>query len=290
MSDSNAVGRAIVRALREPLVQFALLAALMIAVRLREDADAKRIVVDDAVVAAIVARHEQQYGLPPTATELQLFVNRYVTEELLYREGRALRLDQEDEVVRRRIVQKMQFLQEDVDALADPNEAQVEAFYRSHLSRYTVPRRVSFTHTFFSSDVDGGLRAKLRAQQALATLVRPAAVSPRIHSDVFDGARDYSAMSGRDAVRVFGQSELSHRLLDAPLRRWSGPYHSAFGWHLVFVRAEHPARLQPIGEVLDRVRADYLDQLAEGRSAAALAELRSRYTVVMASAIVGNAH
>jgi peptidyl-prolyl cis-trans isomerase C len=282
MSNERAVRGTIGRVLREPLAQFALLAALMIAFQLRSDAEEKRIVVDDELVAAIVTRHEQQYGLPPTAAELQVLVDRYVTEELLYREGRALRLDDDDEVVRRRIVQKMRFLHEDVDATTEPTEGELEAFYRAQHERYTVPRKVSFTHAFFSSDIGGSARARLRAEQALAT-------SGQVRGDAFDGARDYAAMSERDAARVFGESELSHRLLEAPLQKWSGPYRSAFGWHLILVHAQQAKRLQSMGEVIEQVRSDFLDQLAESRNATALAELRGRYTVVVTSAIVGNA-
>jgi peptidyl-prolyl cis-trans isomerase C len=282
MSDEPAVRWTIGRVLREPLAQFALLAVLMIAFQLRSDAEEKRIVVDDELVAAIVTRHEQQYGLPPTAAELQVLVDRYVTEELLYREGRALRLDDEDEVVRRRIVQKMRFLHEDVDATAEPTGAELEAFYRANPERYTLPRKVSFTHAFFSSDIEDSPRARLRAEQALAT-------SGQVSGDAFDGARDYAAMGERDAARVFGHSELSRKLLEAPLRKWSGPYESAFGWHLVLVHARQTEKLRPISEVIEQVRSDLQDRLAESRNAAALTELRGRYTVVVTSALVGNA-
>ena len=49
-------------------------------------------------------------------------VSRLVEENLLAREARALGLDQNDTIVRRRLAQKLNFLVEDTSRIADPGE------------------------------------------------------------------------------------------------------------------------------------------------------------------------
>ena len=55
-----------------------------------------------------------QWERQPTLEELSGLVENRVREEILYREALAMRLDKDDDIVKRRMVQKMQFLAEDV--------------------------------------------------------------------------------------------------------------------------------------------------------------------------------
>ena len=61
--------------------------------------------------------------------ELDRLVEAEVKEEILYREGLALGLDKDDEIVRRRMAQKMQFLAEDVAAAHQPTDAELKAWF-----------------------------------------------------------------------------------------------------------------------------------------------------------------
>ena len=60
-------------------------------------------------------------------------------EELLAREGRALGLDQNDTIVRRRLAQKVGFMVADTARIADPDESELRGFYTAHAERYQLP-------------------------------------------------------------------------------------------------------------------------------------------------------
>ena len=73
-----------------------------------------------------------------------------IEEELLAREARALGLDQNDTIVRRRLAQKLTFIVEDTSRIADPSEDELRRFHSEHAERYRTDPRITFRHIFFS--------------------------------------------------------------------------------------------------------------------------------------------
>ena len=69
--------------------------------------------------ARLARQYALQYGAQPDAAMLQELVDGDVHDEILFREVLELGLDKDDEIVRRRIIQKMQFLLEDLRAPPD---------------------------------------------------------------------------------------------------------------------------------------------------------------------------
>lgn len=269
------------RAAREPLLHFLLLGlAIFLLGDLRAQDDLRyRIVVSDARIAKLARSYAQQFGGPPSAAMLRTLTNKDVDEEILYREGLAMGLDRDDEVIRRRVVQKVQFLEQDLAAPASPSDAALRAFYDGHRARYTAPARVSFTHVYFSPDKGGDAQAKARAASALASLDGRAARAPE-RGDAYPDLYDYSAIAPDAAVRLFGQSEIARALFQAKPGQWSGPFRSGYGWHLVRVSAVEPAHRMPFAQVRDDVRTDYLADAQSARNARDFAALKGRYQIV----------
>jgi hypothetical protein len=97
-------------------------------------------------------------------------LDRYIREEIYLREGQALHLGQEDEIVRRRIVQKYEFLQSDLTAPDSPSPGMLERWFEQNKLRYLSPDRVAFAHIYFSADQGRDTTAKARALRALKKL------------------------------------------------------------------------------------------------------------------------
>ena len=87
----------------------------------------------------------RQWQRPPDEPELRGMVTDYVKEKLLAREARALGLDENDTIVRRRLAQKLEFLVQDTARLADPHEDELRQLYDTSRARYHTPARLSFT-------------------------------------------------------------------------------------------------------------------------------------------------
>jgi hypothetical protein len=267
------------RLVREPLLHFFVIGVLIFvaAQAWRGAHDTRRIVVTPERAAELATKYRLQFGAAPTPAQLEGLVEAYIQEEALYREGKAMGLDRDDEIVRRRISQKVEFLQQDRGLPASPSDADLARYFDAHAASYATPVRTTFSHLYFSTDAVGEGPARARAVHALAELK---AGAPDVGADPFPDLNAYSNLAESEAVRLFGDSELAHRLAAAPVGQWSGPYRSGYGWHLVRVDARTSAARPALADVRDQVREDYLHAAQAKANVQALARLKARYTVV----------
>jgi parvulin-like peptidyl-prolyl isomerase len=207
-------------------------------------------------------------------------MDRYVTEEIFVREGLALNLNENDEIVRRRIAQKFEFLQTDLAAPKEPSAAALKAWFSQNQSHYISAPSVSFTHVYFSADRDGDAAARARAAATLKTLrAEKRARAPQL-GDSFPGPADVGSLTPDAAERLFGKSQLSEELFTLPPGQWAGPFQSGYGWHLVYVTDKKAPQLPSFDEVRAKVHDDYMDGERGRLNAATFEKLRSKYTVV----------
>ena len=101
------------RFVREPLVHFLLLALLVFGayglVSRREPATAT-IDVTQAKIEQLAGLFAKTWQRPPTAQELKGLIDDYVKEDIYVREALRLGLDTDDEVIRKRLRMKMEFV------------------------------------------------------------------------------------------------------------------------------------------------------------------------------------
>ncbi len=267
--------------LREPLFQFIVLGCLVwVGVGyVRDRQNRYSIHIGQAEQSRIAATYAQQFGQLPTADQMQRLVDRYVREEVFLREGLALNLDKDDEIVRRRIVQKYEFLQTDLVVPDRPPADVLDQWFERNKLNYQTPERVAFTHVYFSVDRDGEEGAKARALIVLERLRQSKAARAPSLGDAFPGPSDVSALTPMEANRLFGKSELSEHLFKLPVEQWSGPYRSGYGWHAVYVTGHLQPELPPLTKVYDRVLSDYLDEQRQTLEAKMFQKLRSKYTI-----------
>jgi hypothetical protein len=85
---------------------------------------------------------QAQWGREATPQEFARLVEDDVHQKILYREGLALGLDKGDEIVRRRMAQKIQFLAEDVAAQYAPTDAELRAWFDDNKGLFEEPLRL----------------------------------------------------------------------------------------------------------------------------------------------------
>jgi hypothetical protein len=216
-------------------------------------------------------------GREPTAEELAALVEPTVREEVLYREALALGLDENDDEVRRRLVEKMSYLTEDL-ADPEPGSAQeLRAFYASSPELFTIPALVSFDQVFFSPGARG---AALDADAAAGLAALRAGRAP---ADVGDRTplRESYDDAPREQVAVLFGDALAEALFTASPGDWTGPFRSDFGLHVVRLRSRSEARLPPYDEIAARVAEELGAQRRREANEKAYREMRARYDVVI---------
>src|SRR6476620_7917609 len=147
------------RFIREPFLHFLLLGALIfIAHRFlskRIDDGPGRIVITQGQINSMVIGFSRTWQRPPTREELEGLIRDRVRAEVYCREAVAMGLDQDDPVIRRRLQQKLEFVTNDVAALAAPTDAELTAYLKTHADRFRVDRWVTFSQVYLDPNKRG---------------------------------------------------------------------------------------------------------------------------------------
>lgn len=269
------------RILREPFVHFILLGAALFAFNhhLEERSRFTRITITRDQVRGIADNYRLQYGAYPSARQLESLVDSFVREEIFYHEALKLGLDRDDEIIRRRLVQKYEFLQQDLAAPADPTESQLLNFYQQHLDQYRRPETVTFTQVYFSPDERGEAGARQAAEQLASTLNLTGVTRAVDQGDRFPGSYDFTTLSREEIGRVFGQEGLAEKIFSVEPNHWSAPLRSGFGWHTVYVSARDPGRQASFDEARSDVRRDFVEAERDRQNTEKLAKLRQSFQI-----------
>ncbi|RWK39593.1 peptidylprolyl isomerase [Mesorhizobium sp.] len=218
----------------------------------------------------------------PTPDQLQSLVDQKVAEEILFREGMALGLDRNDEIIKRRLAQKMDFLAADIAALQEPTKPELVEWFAKNSERFALPSRASFRQLYFSPDKRGNA-AREDALSALGVIAgKPAdAAEVAAVADPFILRTYYRDSTPDEIVKEFGPA-FAAELFKLDPAGWRGPIHSGYGWHLVWIDQMEASRIPTFEEVVADVKSAWLDARYQEVKRAALEEMRSRYTVVVA--------
>lgn len=266
------------RWLREPLLHFALLGGLIFWLYggLEPGRREGRVVVSRAVQQALIDEHLRRYGAPPTAAQTAGLIERWIDDEVRVREALALGLDRGDLIVRRRLIQKMDFVLGSAP-LARATDAQLGEYLATHADRYAAPERVWIEQVFAAGDRAGGTNpARVRQWQVQLA----SGVAPTTLGDPFLHGREFAAQSEADLAGVFGP-EFARAVLQLPPGTWSPPLRSSFGWHTVRVVRREPPRAARLEDVRAEVERDWRDERRAALDQSALAALRREYTAVV---------
>ena len=263
------------RITREPLVQFAIIGAvILLSASLVKAARHPVIRIDSEELSQLSIYWELQMQRPPTTSELQGIVRERVDEEILAREAKRLGLDKNDMIIRRRLAQKMSFVSEDTTPVPEPTAAQLRTLYDKDPGAFATPPHMTIRHVFFSDDRPAG-NARGAADQALIAL---RAGRTDIVGDPFVLPSAYADVNLRDLDKDYG-APFAKAADTEPLGQWSGPVRSAYGWHLIRVDARREAEAAPIAAVQAQLREAWIAERRTEMNAAALDRLRKRYRI-----------
>jgi parvulin-like peptidyl-prolyl isomerase len=217
----------------------------------------------------------------PSPDELRSLVEQKVNEEILFREAVALGLDRDDQIIKRRLAQKMDFLAADLAALEEPSDTQLSEWHSKHSERFALPPHASFRHLYFSPDKRGGA-AQRDATAALAVMAGKPGDSPdgKELADTFMLRNYYGDSTPEQTAKEFGPA-FAETLFDLKPGSWQGPVQSGYGWHLIWIDSIEPGRIPAYDEVKPQVKSAWIDDRYGEVKRVALEEMRSRYTVVV---------
>lgn len=215
--------------------------------------------------------------------QLDRTIEDYTREEALHREALALGLDGEDYVIRRRLVQKLEFIARGlVDAGPAPADAEVVAYFDANKDDYFVVPTLTFTHVFFDAEKRGWNQAREQGGLMVGLLNKtsaPFSDAPK-HGDRFLYQLNYVERTFDHVASHFG-APMAQALADLTPsgERWSGYYESPYGTHVVMLTKNQPGRYPTMDEVRGRLEGDTLRAQAKERTEEAIALIVGSYDI-----------
>jgi hypothetical protein len=268
--------------LREPLLHFLLLGALLFAVdawrRPAERANAGgEIVVTEARVRTLAQNFSRTWQRPPTREELDGLVEAHVREEVMVREALALGLDRDDAIIRRRLQQKVEFVSDQAAALAAPSDAELEAYLAKNADAFRREPRVTFVQVYLDP-----------ARRGAALQADAARLRDRLAANSIDAAKAGDSLMLLDAryedvrqgevARLFG-AEFADEIVRQRPGAWAGPLRSGYGAHLVMVEAVSPGGVPSLADVRPLVEREWTNAKRRELAQDWYAALRAKYKV-----------
>jgi len=192
--------------------------------------------------------------------ELKRLVSDYVREEALHREAKALGVDKNDYIIKRRMIQSIEFITDGfVTAAVDVSDDDIAAHYEANREDYYINPYVTFTHVFFDGERHGGDGTFALATAKLAELNEqqvPFSDAPG-HGDRFPYFLNYVERDPQFVASHFGPEMAQAVLALEPAEAtWHGPFESEYGMHLVQLSRKAEGRYPELADIEAVVRDD----------------------------------
>jgi PPIC-type PPIASE domain len=272
------------RLLKEPLVHFLLLGAAIFAaynwLPNRSGAEAGKIVITQGQIEHLATGFAKTWQRPPTVEELAGLVRDHVREEVYYREARALGLDKDDTVIRRRLRQKMEFVSDDIAAQAEPTDDELHAYLQAHPDSFRVEPRFTFRQVYLNPDKRGENLVRDAAQLLVQLNQAGGKADASALGDSFLLEHQFAAVPASEVAKQFGE-KFAAKLPGLTSGQWQGPVESGYGVHLVLVSERTAGRLPALAEVRDAVRLEWGNARRLEANENFYQELQKRYTVTI---------
>jgi len=254
---------------REPLLHFVLLGALLFAADhflfARTD-DPRVIVVDAAVDKEARDVFMAARGRAPAPEEMEALRRAWLDNEVLYREGLALRVDRGDTAIRERVIFKALSVVNANVKEPEPEDRQLRAWFEKNRVKYDDPPRYDFQEAVLAGD------ASEPAVRALVETLKKGNAG-----DIQAGLRVFKGRPYGNIAQGYGE-EFARAFEQATPGEWRA-YRTRDGWRAMRLESTQPARPAVYESLRGVVMQDWVDAvMAEWRTAAVRA-LADKYTV-----------
>ena len=258
------------RTLREPLTHFIVLGALIFAadyLLLSKRGDPQEIVITketyDQARGAFVAGMKRE----PSAAELKVLTDRWVDNEVLFREGLALGMDRGDQAMKDRVVFKVLTATQSGLALPKIDEAGLRQWFESRRDQYDLPMRLSFEEAVLSASDSTPDKLKkfvtaLNAQQ-----------TPELEGSL----RIFKDRPRPSLVQSYGAA-FADALAKQTLGTWV-VLESQEGYRAVGLTALTPGREVSYDEIKERVYTDWKEITSSDLTKNAIREIAKKYRI-----------
>ncbi|MDP2006957.1 MAG: peptidylprolyl isomerase [Rubrivivax sp.] len=237
------------RWLHEPLLHFALVGALLFGadrLLIEQVDDPNTIVVGSAVADEARRLFRESRGRDPNAEELAGLTRRWVDNEILYREGLALGVDQGDNMIRERVIFKSLMVVESGLKLPPIDDQALRAWFETQRAKYDEPARYDFQEAVLAADTPAA------TVQAFVVALNQGAPG-----DTNAGLRVFKGRPHANLVQSYG-ADFAQTLEAGPVGQWRA-LPTREGLRVMRLDAVVPAQAAQFEALRNAVLADWTD-------------------------------
>jgi len=267
------------KTLKEPFFHFIIIGvALFLLYGLVNDKTSSKntIIINDFDVSSLISKWEMQWKRPPTEQELQSLITQNIKQEIFYQEALNMNLDHNDEIIKRRLAQKMKFLSNDIASMIEPTDDDLKDYYKQHANKYLTPTSYSLYQITFSPD--NRTNNYKDAEETLKQFPNATFDEMKNWGDKLPFAYYFEAINANELGLQLG-SKFPEALKDKDLNKWVGPIPSGFGYHLVFITNKKEPQLPDLDSVKKMVLRDYEYDKQQEIDAMLYKELKKKYDI-----------
>lgn len=248
---------------KQPVIQFLLIGLLMFLVntyiiqaRSSGNEDEYIVYLSSGEVKSMEETWLSRWQRPPTEIEMEGMINQRVEETILFREAVKIGLNKNDNIIRQRLAQKLEFLSNDLVKPDSATAEEVHAYFEQNIKTYTTPENITFTQLFVNPKIHGDLLEK-EVNTRLSKLNNMDASSPKIsrYGDQFSLQTYFPDKSQMELAKLLG-SEFAGSVFELETDKWYGPVNSQYGVHLVYISHKNPAVVPEFETVKDLATED----------------------------------
>jgi hypothetical protein len=237
---------------KEPLLHFLFISTLFFLIFdvLNPSKDSNSVInISKGRIEQLHARFQKTWQRSPSDEELAALIRDYALDEIYNLEARALGLDNNDAVIKRRLRQKMEFMLQDT-ILDKPSQSEIKNFYQDNRAKYLKESRYSFEQIFISLN---------RNKEDLNTIIEKQkikiALGDKPTGDITLLPKFLVSIFESDIERKFGIDFLD-ALTKLETDNWQGPVRSGLGLHFVNITSLEKGLLPELDKVYDKVIDD----------------------------------
>jgi hypothetical protein len=270
LSTASKLGSAI---RREPLVLFVVLGAVLYGGwTALAPPDVETVRIESEALRGLETQEEDLRGRPLTDEERETLREGYIDDEVLLREALNRGLQWSDFRVRQRLTRIMRGAM--TETVADPSVAQLQAYFRDNIDRYSTAESVTFEQVFSP----WGEEVTDQELQEIKAKLQSGADPDRFGVTSLAVASRMQRQTRVNLVRSFG-ADFADQVERLSTNEWSGPLESVQGTHLVKIVEHHPPQVAVFENVEPYLRQEWLMTRTRELQQERIDEIRRRYRI-----------
>lgn len=216
-------------------------------------------------------------------TDKDKLLAQYLEEEVLVKEAQKLNLQENDNVIRKRLVQKIKFiLQNEIEEDGNVDDSALKKYFEEHKNQYAVNEKYSFTHVFFAFENHSEAEALKLTQDFLA--------QNKTKFISGENALDFSErypyhhnyiLRDLDFIQTNFDADFTEKLKQLQVNKhlWQGPVKSNLGYHAILLIGKEASSISDFEQIKDIVKGDYLRERESGNLKLKIDNLKKQYKI-----------